>query len=83
MSKPSLEGATGGPTPADRREAFIIGAKDCLGMPILVIGSSMVGFGSLARDSGFSWGVHPIYLIPVTDAILDAVVGVNFDAMES
>ena len=65
MSKPSPEGATGGATPAERRAAFIIGAKDCFGMPALVIGSSMVGFGSLARDSGFSWGLSVMSTIAV------------------
>ena len=65
MSKPSPEGATGGPTPADRRAAFISGARDSLAMPVLVVGSSMVGFGSLARDSGFGWGLTVVSTITV------------------
>lgn len=65
MSKPPPEAAAGGPTPADRRAAFISGAKDGLGMPVLVIGASMVGFGSLARDSGFGWGISIISTITV------------------
>ena len=34
-------------------------------MPVLVVGSSMVGFGSLARDSGFGWGLSVISTITV------------------
>ena len=34
-------------------------------MPLLVVGSSMVGFGSLARDSGFGWGLSVISTITV------------------
>ncbi len=65
MSKPSPEGAAGGPTPADRRAAFIGGAKDGLGMPVFVIGASMVGFGSLARDSGLGLGLSVVSTITV------------------
>ncbi len=65
MSKPSPEGVTGGSTPTDRRAAFISGAKDGLGMPVFVIGSSMVGFGALGRDSGFGWGLTVISTITV------------------
>ena len=34
--------------------AFVTGARHAVGVPVLVIAASFVGFGSLCRESGFS-----------------------------
>ncbi len=65
MSKPSPEAAAHGAPPTDRRQAFLTGAADGLRMPALVIVASMVGFGSLARDSGLGIDVAVVSTVTV------------------
>ncbi len=52
---------TDSPTPdgalAGRRQAFFRGVGDGFKMPVYVVAASMLGFGSLARDSGISFAV--------------------------
>jgi predicted branched-subunit amino acid permease len=42
---------------ADRRRAFFGGIVEALRLPVFVVGASMLGWGSLARDSGWTMGV--------------------------
>ena len=61
ISDPSPS-SPGGPAPSGRtfsgrRQAFFAGAGDGFRLPVLVVAAAMVGFGSLARDSGFGFGV--------------------------
>lgn len=42
---------------ADRRRAFFGGVVEALRLPVFVVGGAMLGWGSLARDSGWSMGV--------------------------
>ncbi|HEX9701836.1 MAG TPA: AzlC family ABC transporter permease [Rhodospirillales bacterium] len=42
---------------ADHRRAFVGGVVEAFRMPVFVVVSSMIGWGSLARDSGFTMGV--------------------------
>ena len=44
----------------ERRKAFFRGVGDGLSMPFFMVLASMMGFGSLARDSGLSFGVSVI-----------------------
>jgi predicted branched-subunit amino acid permease len=53
------------PPYADPRRAYLAGLIDAAGLPALVVLGSMIGFGSLARESGFT-----IWLAVVTtDAV--------------
>ncbi len=42
------------PPYADPRQAYFAGLIDAVGLPALVVLGSMIGFGSLARESGFA-----------------------------
>jgi len=42
---------------ADRRRAFLGGGVAALRLPVYVVAASMTGWGSLARDSGWTMGV--------------------------
>ena len=44
-------------SPNTTREAFVYGAREAFGLPALVLFASMIGFGSMALESGFSVGV--------------------------
>jgi len=43
--------------PNTTKEAFVIGMGEAFGLPALVLFASMIGFGSMALESGFSIGV--------------------------
>jgi len=45
---------------AGRRGAFLLGVADAFRMPVFVVAASMLGFGTLARDSGVSLGVSVV-----------------------
>jgi len=45
---------------AEHRKAFLRGVGDAFSMPFFMVLASMMGFGSLARDSGLSFGVSVV-----------------------
>ncbi len=45
-----------GPSFASPGGAILGGARDAFGVPVIVLGASYVGFGSLVRESGFGLG---------------------------
>ncbi len=55
-TNPSPEPADAG-TAQDHRKAVLHGVGDGLSMPFFMVLASMMGFGSLARDSGLTFGV--------------------------
>jgi predicted branched-subunit amino acid permease len=63
VAKGNAISETPGPAPAstrvfaDRRRAFLGGAIEAFRLPVFVVAASMTGWGSLARDSGWTMGV--------------------------
>lgn len=57
MSPPSPQDSAADPAFADNRKAFRRGMREGVGMPVIMVTSAMLGFGSLARDSGLSLDV--------------------------